>query len=289
MVDLLEREADLAVPVGTVAHPAARRVRDVLRSRAAAPRSFVVDDEDNVREAVRQGVRIEALYATAAAADVRDAVARDLPARVARYVLADDVATALFGTERRSRFFALARRPRLPGLDEVLARPGDVVVLDGVRLVGNIGAVTRSAAAFGAAGVVLVDSGLVSTLDRRLVRASRGLVLALPVVLAGRRETSRALARAGIPVATLSPDAPAPLRAVRDVRRRVALVLGGERRGVDPDRWGRGGLRLTIPMTGAVESLNVSVAAALALYERQAAVAEPARAPVGAAPVDYPR
>lgn len=169
------------------------------------------------------------------------------------------------------------------------SRPGDVVVLDGVRLVGNIGAVTRSAAAFGAAGVVLVDSGLVSTLDRRLVRASRGLVLALPVVLAGRRETSRALARAGIPVATLSPDAPAPLRAVRDVRRRVALVLGGERRGVDPDRWGRGGLRLTIPMTGDVESLNVSVAAALALYERQAAVAEPARAPVGAAPVDYPR
>ncbi len=143
-------------------------------------------------------------------------------------------------------------------------------MLDGVRMVGNIGAITRTASALGAAGVIVLDSGLRTTFDRRLIRASRGLVFSLPVVLASRTECAGFLQREKVRIATLSADAESPLHAIRSVTDRIALILGSERDGVSQGFDDLANHRFSIPMKPGVESLNVSVAAGIALYEHAA-------------------
>lgn len=254
-------------------HPIARRLADVLRSRSERPRIFVLDDTENIEQAVACGIELDSLYAT------ESAMARGLPSptggdpRLPFHVLSDTVARSLFGEQKQSRVFALAHAPRPPRLDDVTGARGDIIVLDGVRLVGNIGAITRTARALGAAGIVLVDSGLRTTLDRRLIRGSRGLVFAMPVVLASRTECTAFIRQENVAVAVLSAHAIEPLSSIRSVEEPLALVLGGERGGVSPELDALATYRCAIPMASDVESLNVSVTAAIALYEHRTATA----------------
>ncbi|GAB2957501.1 RNA methyltransferase [Micromonospora polyrhachis] len=250
-------------------HPVARRIADVLRASGGNQRIFLVDDQENIEQAIRCGVRLDSVYRTMGQAAMDDSLCAAIPAGIPCHVLADDVARVLFGADRRSRVFALAHRPPRPELSDLTDRPGDIVVLDGVRLPGNIGAVTRTACAFDAAGVVLVDSGLTSTVDRRLVRASRGMVFAVPVVLATGQQLRSYLHRHDIPLVSLSPRASAPLSAAGRIGRRLALLLGSEKRGASASLENSASRRYHVPTSPDVESLNVSVAAAIALYERR--------------------
>ncbi|MBD7958465.1 NshR/TsnR family 23S rRNA methyltransferase [Microbacterium sp. Sa4CUA7] len=254
-------------PIDDVRHPAARRVADVLRSRSARPRVFVLDDLENIEQAVTSGIVLHSLYVTGAARDRVLPVLAGVGPDVPHYVLGEAVARALFGEQKSARVFALAHAPRPSKLHDLIGVAGDVAVLDGVRIVGNIGAITRTVCALGAAGVVLLDSGLRTTLDRRLIRASRGLVFATPVILAGRAECVDFIRREGLTVAALSADAAQPLRAIRAVHERLALVFGGEREGIGPELNEVTTYRYAIPMNSMVDSLNVSVTAGIALYE----------------------
>ena len=257
-----------AQPIDSVRHPVARRIADVLRNRSDKPRVIVIDAE-NIAQAASSGIRLDSLYGThSAVSDLASLmqVAGDMP----HHILEDRVAGELFGDQKRFRVFALARAPRTPLLADLRETSGDLVVLDGVRLVGNIGAIARMACALGAAGMILLDSGLRTTYDRRLIRASRGLVFSIPIVLAERMECIEFLRHERVSVATLSADAESPLHAIRSVTNRLAVVLGGERDGVSKDLSSLAHHHYSISMAPEVESLNVSVTAGIALYEHGA-------------------
>lgn len=146
---------------------------------------------------------------------------------------------------------------------------GDLLVLDGVRIPDNIGAILRSACAFGAAGVVLLDSGLTSVYDRRLIPACRGLLFTLPVLTATHSELTEFLRDERIPLAAMAADADDPLDAIGRVPGRLAILMGSERNGPSDVVANDATLRCAVPMLPGVESLNVSVAAGIALHERQ--------------------
>ncbi|MCP2169251.1 TrmH family RNA methyltransferase [Goodfellowiella coeruleoviolacea] len=249
-------------------HPVARRVKDVLRSRSAKPRTVVIDDLENIEQALRSGIRLDSLYLTEGLPpeSLADAAVgcRGLPT----FTLSRAVAGDLFGEEKRTRVFALAHAPRPTALADLSRRAGDIVVLDGVRLMGNIGAITRTVMALGAAGLVLLESGLRTVLDRRLIRASRGLVFSVPLVLATRGEFARYAAHGRLTLATLTAEADEPLHSIQEVPGRVAVILGSERHGVSAELDALAAHRYAIAMSPEVESLNVSVSAAIALYER---------------------
>jgi 23S rRNA (guanosine2251-2'-O)-methyltransferase len=154
-------------------------------------------------------------------------------------------------------------------LAALLGAAGDAVlllVLDGVTDPHNLGACLRSAAAAGAAAVIVPKDRAVGVTPV-VRRASAGAADRVPLIeVTNLARALRELKDAGVWLTGLAGDANTSLFDI-DLRGKAALVLGGE---------GEGMRRLTrdacdhvarIPMPGAIESLNVSVAAGIALFE----------------------
>jgi 23S rRNA (guanosine2251-2'-O)-methyltransferase len=151
--------------------------------------------------------------------------------------------------------------------DAIAASDGPVLLLDQVTDPRNVGAILRSAAAFGAACVVLQDRHAPPETGA-LARAASGALDIVPVV----REVnlSRAIAslqKAGFWVMGLTGDASRSLAEAKPHDRRVALVLGAEDTGLRRLQRETCDELVRLPITPAMESLNVAAAAAVALYE----------------------
>ena len=149
------------------------------------------------------------------------------------------------------------------------------VFLDEVRDPGNLGAIMRSALAFGVPEVVL-GAGCADPWSPKVLRAAMGAHFAL-----GVRETAdlpqRFAAFAGERICTV-PREGTPLHAI-DLRGPHAWAFGGEATGVRGAVAAAATRRASIPMTASTESLNVAVAASICLYEaaRQRRTASPRR------------
>ncbi len=174
---------------------------------------------------------------------------------------------ALLGRDAVHQGIALLADPlAIPPLDQVLQRPGPLLVLDQVTDPRNVGAILRSAAAFGVAAVIVQDRNAPEETGT-LAKAASGALETVPLMRAvNLARTLVALKAAGLWVVGLDAGG-GTLDGAAFRQRRVALVLGAE---------GEGLRRLTretcdeiagLAMPGGTESLNVSNAAAVALYE----------------------
>jgi len=144
--------------------------------------------------------------------------------------------------------------------------PALVVVLDGVEDPHNLGAIVRSAAAAGA-HAVFVPEHRAAGLSSAAVKASAGAALRLPVARTGNLAAFlRRLKEKGIWIVGLDQEGE-PLWTGFDLRQPIALVLGGEGKGLRRLTREHCDAMLALPLQGGVESLNVSVAAGIALYE----------------------
>jgi TrmH family RNA methyltransferase len=140
-----------------------------------------------------------------------------------------------------------------------------VVVLEGVEKPGNLGAVLRSADGAGAHAVIAADPRT-DLFNPNAVRASLGTIFAVPVAAGSSAEVRAHLAGAGVRIVVARVDGSVQYTDV-DLRGPVAIVLGSEADGVS-DAWsGPDVAPVVLPMLGVADSLNVSVAAAVLLYE----------------------
>jgi 23S rRNA (guanosine2251-2'-O)-methyltransferase len=144
--------------------------------------------------------------------------------------------------------------------------PALLVVLDGVDDPRNLGAVIRAAAAAGA-GAVFVPEHRSAGLSPACIKASAGAVFRIPVARIGNVAAFlRTLKERGVWIAGLDPEG-APLWGGFDLREPVALVLGGEGKGLRRLTREHCDVLLALPLAHGVESLNLAVAAGVALYE----------------------
>ena len=143
--------------------------------------------------------------------------------------------------------------------------PGRYVVLDGVQDPGNVGAVLRTADAFGCTGALLLP-GCADPYGPKTLRAAMGAVFRLPLYTVGLEDLPRLLADAGLPLygAALRDD-------TEDARalalRRCAIAIGSEGRGLTEGVLALCDRTIKIPMSEHCESLNAAAAATVLLWE----------------------
>ena len=156
-------------------------------------------------------------------------------------------------------------------LEDILERvPEDetplIVLFDGVTDVRNFGAIARSAECAGAHGLIvpLKNSAPVNS---EAIRSSAGALTRIPVHRAGSlRNTLKALASEGMQIVAAT-EKSRKLLYDADLTKPTVIVMGNEEKGVSKEIMKLCDEQLAIPMIGAIESLNVSAAAAVMLFE----------------------
>lgn len=140
-----------------------------------------------------------------------------------------------------------------------------VIVAESVEKPGNLGAILRTADAAGVDAVLVCDPR-VDVWNPNVIRASRGAVFAVPVVEVKSPEALSWLRSRKMRVLAATPSADALYTQV-NMKSPLAIAVGTEDEGLT-DFWMKNAdVRVKIPMSGRVNSLNVSIATALVIYE----------------------
>ncbi|HMA77422.1 MAG TPA: RNA methyltransferase [Candidatus Krumholzibacteriaceae bacterium] len=162
--------------------------------------------------------------------------------------------------------FVAVAAPREKGLEDLRKVPNpSYLVADNVEKPGNIGALLRTA---GGAGVsALIASDLKTDLfNPNIIRSSLGAVFTVPTAKAGSDEIIEWLKRNKINIISTSPDSEL-IYTDADFTLPCAVILGSENRGLSKNWFIASDYIVNIPMKGDVDSLNVSTAGAVLLYE----------------------
>jgi RNA methyltransferase, TrmH family len=226
-----------------------------------------MEGEKLLSTALEAGAEVESLFVARDEALPQPVVAlleRAAMIGVRIFELAPGVVERVSDTVTPQPVLGVVRKPR--SSPQWLAHSTFVVACVAIRDPGNVGAVVRAADASGADGLICSE-GTVDVFNPKAVRASAGSVLRLPLLRGGapgdvvddlRRSGLRTLgatAHGGTPCSKLELTSP------------VAIVLGNEASGLPSSVSDSLDATVTVPMHGGVESLNVSMAAAVLLFE----------------------
>ena len=254
--------------VDSLLHPLAILIRQVLTRRGRLELNLIlIDDEENILQAVDAGLVIHSLYYSGGESP-SSALMQKLPVNVNVYEVAKRTCKKLFENDKITRVFALAHTPSLRNLDSLSEIWRDLVALEGLTISGNIGTIIRTSLAFGAGGLILLNADPVDIYDRRLIRASRGYVFSMPIVAATTEEFIRFCKRKRLPIVLMAANAGQTAQEVASIRDRLVIVLGSEKGGCSEAVTKAASLQVQIPTSSKVESLNVSTAAGIILYNR---------------------
>ena len=234
-----------------------------------------IEGPNLLNEALRAGLRLHAVFIAKGSEHLLEGLT--LPLEIDVLLLPLELLTSALVTETPQPIAALVEPPdwtwaHLLGCHRKTSPL--VVVLAGLQDPGNLGAILRSAEAFGANGVLSLP-GTVSAWNPKAVRASAGSVFRVPLLSATADECFTRLREANVRILATALRGAAPADQV-DLDGPVALLIGNEGNGVPNEIAARAGGTVTIPCPGSVESLNAAVAASVLLYEasrQRAAVA----------------
>jgi len=255
-------------PITSLTNP---RVKAAVRLRDRAERDLtgltVVDGAREILRALDAGVRVEQAFVAPELLRSADgfAVADRLRHRPTTLEVSPAVLARVAFGQRSDGVVAVVAAPT--GSLEELALPEHplVVVAEAIEKPGNLGAIIRTADGAGADAVIAADPRT-DLFNPNAIRASLGTIFGLPVVSATTAATLDWLVDHGIRPVAARPDA-ALTYTEADLRGPLAIVLGSEADGLG-EGWTDSRVQpVAIPMRGIADSLNVSIAAAILLYE----------------------
>jgi TrmH family RNA methyltransferase len=243
-------------------NPRVRRWRDLTREprvRRDLKRAMIEGDH-LVSACLHSGHRIEAIVLSKSASTNSEFLRMAKSAGVSPTILADSVFKAIADTGAPA---GIAAEIALRGTRPELKTAASCVFLETIQDAGNVGAILRSAAAFGIRHAVL-GAGCADAWSPKVLRAGMGAHFAMAIQ--ENADLAAAITAFGGKVACTVPRGGVTL-ADADLSGRTGWLFGAEGQGVSAALAGQATLKVTIPMPGGAESLNVAAAAAICFYE----------------------
>lgn len=260
------RERPLLTSTANPRIKAAAALRD-RRERDAAGLTLV-DGTRELRRAMNAGAHIleafvcEPLLAGTDARAILDGLAT---AATPTHAVTGPLFRKLAFGERLDGVVGVVRIPSLDLADLDLPTDPLVVVIEGVEKPGNVGAVLRSVDGAGADALIAANPRT-DLFNPNVIRASAGTAFTVPMAAASTEAVLDWLRRRGLRIVAARVDADR-LYTDADLTGPLAIALGAEDDGLS-DAWSGGTLEaVRLPMLGSADSLNVSVTAAILLYE----------------------
>ena len=214
-----------------------------------------------LEEATRGSWTIEHVFVTSPARERHRELLRRAAAEITE--LSERAFASTANTETPQNILALLR-PREWSWNDLQKRETLLIILDGVQDPGNVGTIVRSAEAFGATGVVLLN-GCARVSNGKVLRATAGSIFRMPFLEGISRDDLLAQVEAGgLRLFALTAHSE-PELAHSNLRTACALLVGSEAAGVSTALLAKAE-PISIP-TATVESLNAAVACSIALYE----------------------
>lgn len=215
-------------------------------------------------DAAQSGCQVQTLFLTADAEEKGGERLKILLKNAQKiYTVTEEVAEKLSDTVSSQGVFAILQM--LPETALAIQKGGKYVVLDTVQNPQNLGAIARTAEAFGVNGLIV--GGGCDRYNPKALRASMGSLLRLPVfetedLAATVREIGKT-----VPTFATVPDCTAESICAQDFSGGAAAIIGNEGNGVREAVLSAAQKRVTIPMRGNAESLNAAAAATVTLWE----------------------
>ncbi len=234
-----------------------------LQKKSAERRSygvFVVEGQRELQHCVEAGFEVESLFVCkelfTGDFDVKNAAVYTVSPKVYEHI-------AYRGSTEGVVAVVKCRERSLDDLQ--LGETPLIIVVESVEKPGNLGAVLRSADAAKADAVIVCDP-LTDLYNPNLIRASIGAVFTVPVVACNSSACIDFLKSKNIQILTAQLQ-DSSLYYETDMRRGIAIVMGTESTGLTQQWRLAADAHIRIPMLGRLDSLNVSVSAAILLYE----------------------
>ncbi len=261
------RDRNRLRPIEGRHNPLVKELRRAFAHGELTPDGYcAIDGVRILEEAIRSGLRLRAVFFSNSAQHKAARLLPQIGANVETLLLPDKLFASTVPSETPQGLAALVRwREHSP--EDVLTRSktGPLLAIAGVQDPGNLGAILRSAEAFGAAGVLLGE-GTVSPFNSKLVRASAGSVFRVPIARTKLHATLGAMRAQGLRLIATSSHKGVPLPEAK-LTAPLAIFIGSEGGGLPRDLMSEMDEIVVIPHSSKVESLNAAIAASIVLYE----------------------
>lgn len=222
---------------------------------------FLLEGENQILWALENSNQIDAIFLTQNQSN-HPLVNRLAQLKIPLFVCSEGILKKISDTSYLIPFIGIAKIPKVTQPTKDL-----VVVLDRVQDFGNIGTIVRTAEAFGIQEFISTKEDF-DWFYSKAIDASRGKILASRLIrYTSAEETIKSLKAAGYQIAVTTVRQ-STIQSFAPVQGRpLAIVFGNETTGCCREIEIAADLRIQIPMSGTVESLNVGVAAGISLYE----------------------
>ena len=243
-------------------NPRVRRWRALARDarERRKQRSALIEGPHLVSACLDSGTAVKVLLLSKTGSGRSEFIALARQSGKSPVVLADPVFRSIADTEAPT---GIAAEIALPGSTPDLKTSTACILLEGIQDAGNVGAILRSAAAFDIRDAVL-GRGCADVWSPKVLRAAAGAHFAM--LFAEGADLAAAIGEFGGKVVCTVPRGGVAITAA-DLSGRIGWIFGGEGQGVRDVLAARATLKVSIPMSGSAESLNVAAAAAICFYQ----------------------
>ncbi|WP_201456693.1 RNA methyltransferase [Chlamydia sp. 17-3921] len=249
-------------------NPKIKEALALKRSYSKKGESFLVEGVREIQQALYSGFTLRHLFCSVNLSEEEEALRCEaIRHAISVFYCMDESLSQLSYKQHPSRVIAVVKKKFWSQEEFLNQKKNDIpfyFIIEGVEKPGNVGAILRIADGVGVDGVILCDP-IINLYNPNLIRSSLGTVFTLPILCASFENILNVVKRKQLKVFATSPIA-GTVYFSESYCFPTALVFGSEKDGLT-ESWFKYFKKITLPMRGKVDSLNLSTAVAAIAYE----------------------